>query len=60
MAVPHEREQSEIGQILDWFDQQMEAENRELVKLTRLKSGLMSDLLTGRVRVPPSILQEES
>jgi hypothetical protein len=25
-------------------------------KLLRLKAGLMSDLLTGRVRVPPDVL----
>ena len=36
-------------------DAQRHAEEREKAKLTLLKSGLMSDLLTGRVRVPEGL-----
>jgi hypothetical protein len=36
----------------DSHDAATEAEEKELAKLHHLKSGLMTDLLTGRVRVP--------
>ena len=52
MAYPSSGEQDLIAQTLDLFDQQQQAEDTEAKKLRQLKSGLMSDLLTGRVRVP--------
>ncbi len=53
-AIPTPTEQDSIACILD----EQEAAIRtqvELAKLHGLKSGLMSDLLTGRVRVPVSL-----
>ena len=38
--------------MLDEQDNLIVAHESELEKLVRLKSGLMADLLTGRVRVP--------
>jgi hypothetical protein len=35
--------------------QVIDSEERELQKLLNLKSGLMNDLLTGRVRVPEGL-----
>lgn len=37
-------------------DDSLRATRAELLKLQRLKSGLMTDLLTGRVRVPENIM----
>jgi len=36
----------------DYSEKMLRSEERQLSKLQSLKSGLMTDLLTGRVRVP--------
>jgi type I restriction enzyme S subunit len=54
-AFPTKREQEAIVQRVDEADRAIEAEMLQLLKFTLLKSGLMSDLLTGRVRVPVEI-----
>lgn len=58
MVVPLKDEQRAIRDSLDQFDQRIEADRRELDKLVQLKSGLMTDLLTGRVPVPADLLGE--
>jgi len=55
IPVPGLAEQEVIIKILKAQDVQLTAEARELAKLHALKSGLMSDLLTGHVRVPEGI-----
>jgi type I restriction enzyme, S subunit len=54
IAVPPEPEQREIVRRIEQTDDALKAEERKAVKLALLKSGLMTDLLTGRVRVPES------
>jgi type I restriction enzyme S subunit len=54
-AFPTKREQEAIVQHVDEADRTIEAEMLQLSKLTLLKSGLIADLLTGRVRVPEEI-----
>jgi hypothetical protein len=41
--------------VLDEHDALIRSHEHELEKLLHLKSGLMNDLLTGRVRVPEGI-----
>lgn len=50
---PPLEEQQRISQILEEADLKGVTAESEHAKLTRLKSGLMDDLLTGRVRVIP-------
>ena len=52
VAVPPTREQEEIAAILADLDAFVELEAANLDKLTTLKTHLLSDLLSGRVRVP--------
>jgi type I restriction enzyme S subunit len=51
-AFPEKKEQERIAKILDEQDGLIVVHETELAKLVQLKSGLMTDLLTGRVRVP--------
>ena len=51
MLVPPEDEQPLIVGRLDSIDEQINCERRTLQKRLALKSGLMQDLLTGKVRV---------
>lgn len=46
-------EQRAIGERLTAVDKQLQSEQEFLAKMHREKSGLMDDLLTGRVRVTP-------
>jgi type I restriction enzyme S subunit len=55
LPVPPIEEQREIADILKAIDRRISAESEKLAKLRPLKVGLMSDLLTGRVRVPEEI-----
>ena len=57
---PDEQEREAITHALAGADAQRRAEEHEKEKLTLLKSGLMTDLLTGRVRVPESRLPVET
>jgi type I restriction enzyme S subunit len=52
VAVPPKREQEQIAAILADLDAFVELETANLDNLTTLKTHLMSDLLSGRVRVP--------
>ncbi|MEK9500141.1 restriction endonuclease subunit S [Gaopeijia maritima] len=51
MALPSPTEQREIAEVLASVEIGRDGSNRNLLRLTRLKRGLMQDLLTGRVRV---------
>lgn len=50
---PPSGEQTAIADRLAAVATKISAEVQQLIKLRQLKSGLMDDLLTGRVRVPP-------
>jgi len=52
IPVPGLAEQEAIVRILKVQEEQLTTEAEGLAKLRALKSGLMTDLLTGRVRVP--------
>lgn len=52
-ATPKRHEQNLIAERLDEVDKRIQGTMDELAKLQKLKSGLMDDLLTGRVRVTP-------
>jgi type I restriction enzyme S subunit len=57
LPLPALREQIESMDTLDSLDDSIRNEREEMQKLTQLKSGLMSDLLTGRVRVPDDLVE---
>ena len=57
MKVPPVKEQKSIGQFLAVQDEGIKSEAKILAKLRSLKTALMQDLLTGKVRVTP-ILNE--
>ena len=52
-VIPEHTEQDNIARRLDEADSRVACVKSELAKLGKLKSGLMEDLLTGRVRVTP-------
>lgn len=52
-AVPQPHEQEEIIKIIEANDETLKCEEEQLEKLRLQKSGLMDDLLTGRVPVTP-------
>jgi type I restriction enzyme S subunit len=52
IAIPKPDEQDEIVRRIEGMDADINLETRELGKLELLKSGLMNDLLNGRVHVP--------
>jgi type I restriction enzyme S subunit len=58
VAKPEREEQLRIGERLRNVDLLTRAEVDMAAKLAVLKSGLMADLLTGRVRVPEVVLEE--
>jgi type I restriction enzyme S subunit len=60
IAIPSVEEQREASRILDEMDDSIAREERIADKLNGLKQGLMVDLLTGRVRVPPGLLDANS
>lgn len=56
VAVPRSmQEQQNIADTMHSLDSEISAASSELSKLQQLKSGLMTDLLTGRVRVPETV-----
>jgi type I restriction enzyme S subunit len=55
LLKPPSPEQALIGRAFRTHDSLLRAEKTQLAKLRLLKQGLMTDLLTGRVRVPESI-----
>ena len=60
MAWPTRSEQDLIAANIDLLDRQQSDEDAQAMKLCALKSGLMSDLLTVRVRVESGSMSEES
>jgi type I restriction enzyme S subunit len=48
-------EQQRIASAIELCDREQDAIENELTKLHLLKSGLMADLLSGRVRVPAGL-----
>ncbi|VBB46497.1 hypothetical protein TRIP_B40317 [uncultured Desulfatiglans sp.] len=58
IKIPLPDEQESIANRLGAFDAIMAKESKKSSKLHQLKQGLMHDLLTGRVRMPESILQK--
>jgi len=60
LAYPLPEEQHRVLRELAPLDESLAALGREFDKLTSIKSGLTTDLLTGRVRVPESILSTEA
>ena len=54
ISVPTSGEQERIARLLCLHDARIGGEVSGLDKLRTLKNGLMDDLLTGRVRVPPT------
>ena len=55
VPIPPKAEQQSILWVVVLFDATTAVEETQLAKLQQLKSGLMNDLLTGRVRVPEGI-----
>lgn len=55
VPVPTVAEQEAIASKISTVDSEISAEKTELAKLRHLKSGLMTDLLEGRVRVPEAL-----
>jgi len=51
VAIPSEVEQKQISSVLDSVDCAINQEQQKVAALTKIKCGLMQDLLTGRVRV---------
>jgi len=56
VGLPSLDEQQRIVEVIAALDSQMQAEEAYRLKLLSVKSGLMSDFLTGRVRVPEGII----
>jgi len=54
-AFPRKQEQEQIVKRIDEAESTIQKESENLSKMGLLKSGLMNDLLTGRVRVPEGI-----
>lgn len=57
IPIPPLLEQAEIGLRIGKIEQELDAVNEQCAKLLFLKSGLMDDLLTGRVRVTPLLAE---
>ena len=60
MPHPPHLEQLEISRRLDTIDNQINAERDHKIKLRTLKTGLMQDLLTGKVRVKVDQYEENT
>jgi len=58
ILLPHLVEQEQITTILSKHDEVILEKNKLLVKLQKLKTGLLQDLLTGKTRVTHLIKQE--
>lgn len=57
IAVPNPIEQSQCSAVYEDITKTLKSEFSELEKLKSLKSGIQDDLLTGRVRVPETIMK---
>jgi len=56
IALPRLEEQSRIADILNSADKRIKVEEKSRDYLLETKKGLMSDLLTGKVRVPETVV----
>jgi type I restriction enzyme S subunit len=56
LPCPEPNEQERILSLLEIYDQALSLFEKKLVKLNSIKEGLISDLLSGRVRVPEGII----
>lgn len=59
IARPPAAEATDLSNHIDANSQRLDGESRNLAKLNLVKSGLMDDLLTGRVRVTPLLEDTE-
>ncbi len=55
IPMPPLEDQRRIASSLDAMDETISCAEMELAKLNQVKNGLLTDLLTGRVRVPETI-----
>jgi len=55
IPYPTEKDRRQISEVLESSESHIQVEVQKLVKFTNCKSGLMFDLLTGRVRVPEDL-----
>jgi type I restriction enzyme S subunit len=60
IAIPSPEEQREASRLLDELDDSIAREERITEKLIAMKRGLVDDILTGRVRIPPDLLDANS
>ena len=58
IKIPKFQEQEAIDLCLMAIDKQLSSELEEVQKYNHLKSALQNDLLTGRIRVPETIMEE--
>lgn len=56
LPCPEPSEQERILSLLEIYDEALSLFEKKLVKLNSIKEGLISDLLSGRVRVPEGII----
>ena len=55
LTFPSRSEQEQLASIVETWDESLDSEYKWLDKLQLLKSALMADLLTGRIRVPADL-----
>jgi type I restriction enzyme S subunit len=60
VKIPEPKEQARIVSALREIDRELESERASNIKLQSLKTALMQDLLTGKVRVTPLLQQAEA
>lgn len=60
VKIPEPKEQARIVSALRGIDRELESERASNIKLQSLKTALMQDLLTGKVRVTPLLQQAEA
>ena len=58
IILPEIKEQNKISNLLEAIDKNLQSNRSELSKLKHIKTGLMQDLLTGKVRVTHLLEQE--
>ncbi|MCD6430077.1 MAG: restriction endonuclease subunit S [Deltaproteobacteria bacterium] len=58
LPIPSPAEQDEISKKVESIDKPIKKEQQNLAKIRLIKQGLMQDLLTGRIRVPESVLKK--
>ncbi|MDT8263960.1 restriction endonuclease subunit S, partial [Roseomonas sp. DSM 102946] len=57
VLLPPMNEQMEIATIASSFDARVTAEKASLVRLVEMRAALVQELLSGRVRLPESIIE---